>query len=59
MEVDQLYWNWGLLAVEGLIIGGEPATKESLLERGPEALVHEILTAIRRECGLSEDERKN
>ena len=59
MEVDHLYWNWGLLSVEGLSIGGEAATKETLLARGPEPLVHEILSAIKRECGLTEDERKN
>ena len=59
MEIDQLYWNWGLLSVEGLSIGGEDATKETLLAHGPEPLVHEILSAIKRECGLTEDERKN
>lgn len=59
MEVDQLYWNWGLLDIEGLSIAGESATKEMLLKSGPEPLVHEILSAIKRECGLSEAERKN
>jgi hypothetical protein len=59
MEIDRLYWHWGLLSVDGLSIGHQPATKETLLEHGPEPLVHEILAVIKRECGLSEDERKN
>ncbi len=59
MEIDRLYWNWGLLSVDGLSIGPDLATKDSLLEHGPEPLVHEILSAIKRECGLTEDERKN
>ena len=59
MEIDHLYWNWGLLSVEGLTISGEAATKQSLLANGPEPLVHEILSAIKHECGLTEDERKN
>ena len=59
MEIDRLYWNWGLLSIEGLSIGSSPATKDSLLECGPEPLVHEILAKIKAECGLTEDERKN
>ena len=59
MEVDRLYWWWGVVSIEGLSIGDEPATKESLLHHGPEPLVHEILAAIKRECGLAEEERKN
>ncbi len=59
MEIDRLYWDWGLVGVEGLAIDHTLATKETLLERGPEALVREILNAIKRECGLNEDERKN
>jgi hypothetical protein len=59
MEVDQLYWNWGLLGLEGLSIGSEAATKDTLMKSGPEPLVHEILSAIKHECGLNEEERKN
>jgi hypothetical protein len=59
MEIDRLYWNWGLLSVDGLTIEGQPATKDTLLEHGPEPLVHEILASIKRECGLTEEERKN
>lgn len=59
MEIDRLYWDWGLSGIEGLSISGESATKESLIDHGPEPLVHEILAAIKRECGLNEEERKN
>jgi len=54
-----VYLAWGLVYVGGLSLAGEPATPESLVERGPEALVHEALAAIKAECGLSETERKN
>ena len=59
LEIDRLYWNWGLLSLEGLMIGNEQATKQTLLDSGPEPLVREIVEAIKRECGLTEDERKN
>ncbi len=59
MEIDRIYWNWGLVSLEGLFIGDEIATKENVFERGPEPLVCEILLHIKSECGLSEEERKN
>lgn len=58
-EIDGVYLRWGLESVEGLTIDGEPVTVDSLVERGPEALWREILTAIRAEISLSEEERKN
>jgi len=58
-EVDREYLLWGLERIEGLEIDGEPATPESLIERGPEGLVREALGAVRREIGLSGEERKN
>jgi hypothetical protein len=58
-EVDRLYLEWGLIAVEGLTIDGEAASTASAIERGPEALCREIVHEIRRECGLTEEERKN
>ena len=58
-EIDAVYLRWGLREVSGLLIDGEAATHESLLERGPESLVREILTAIRAECGLNQEETKN
>ncbi len=58
-EMDKLYLAWGLEEVRGLALDGEAATPESLVERGPEQLVHEALAAIKAECGLTETERKN
>ena len=58
-EIDRIYLRWGLRGLSGLIIDGEAVTPESLIEKGPEALVDEILRAIWREAGLSEAERKN
>ncbi len=58
-ELEQLYVRWGLVRVEGLKIDAEPATVETLIERGPEALVREIAARVRHELGLTEEERKN
>ena len=58
-QMDQIYIDWGLEEIRGLMLDGFPATPESLLERGPEDLVREALEAIKAECGLSETERKN
>ncbi len=58
-EMDQAYLEWGLEEVEGLTIDGEAATAATVLDKGPLALAQEILLRIHRECGLSEDERKN
>jgi hypothetical protein len=58
-EIDRLYLEWGLQAVDGLSIDGETATPRLLVEKGPESLTREIVAHIRGECHLSEDERKN
>ncbi len=58
-QMDGLYLSWGLAEVNGLLVDGVAATPESLVSRGPEALVQEALSAIKAECGLSESERKN
>src|SRR6476620_1828240 len=58
-EIDRAYLEWGLEEIAGLTIDGEPATPVALIEKGPMDLAQEILTRIKRECGLSEDERKN
>jgi hypothetical protein len=58
-EVDRICLAWGLIAVEGLEIDGRPAEVTALIEKGPEELTREILTAIKRECGLNDEERKN
>ena len=58
-EVDRAYLEWGLLAVEGLTIDGEPATPLAVVEKGPLGLAMEILGRVKAECGLNETERKN
>jgi hypothetical protein len=57
--VQQLLLEWGLLEITGLTIDGQPVTRTTLIESGPEALSDEIATAVRSEIGLSEEERKN
>lgn len=58
-RIDALYIEWGLVRVENLEIDGEECTPGLLIEKGPEELAREIAAAIRRECRLSEEERKN
>ena len=58
-EIDRLYIRWGLEEIRGLEIDGAPATAVSLVESGPEELFLEALTAVKAECGLLENERKN
>ena len=57
--VRKLYLEWGLAKVEGLKIDGAPASPANLIARGPEELVEEIISAIKTESGLNENERKN
>jgi hypothetical protein len=58
-RIDRLYVEWGLEEVRGLEIDGEPATAETLVDRGPEELFHEALAAVKAACALNEPERKN
>lgn len=58
-EIDRVFLEWGLEAIEGLEIDAEAATPAALIERGPLGLAVEIVGRIRGECGLSEAERKN
>jgi hypothetical protein len=58
-EIDRIYIRWGLEEIRGLELDGAPATAESLIESGPEELFLEALTAVKAECGLVENERKN
>jgi hypothetical protein len=51
--------EWGLAELEGLSIDGQAATVELLIDKGPEELVDEIVSALQAEIGLSEEERKN
>jgi len=58
-KADEIYLRWGMVSLSGLVIDGEPADIDSLVNLGPDELVDEILESIRGECGLSEHERKN
>ena len=58
-QVDREYLRWGVVAIEGLLVDGRPADVEVLLDEGPEELVREAVALVRREAGLSEQERKN
>jgi hypothetical protein len=57
-EVDRIYVRWGLRQVIGLMIDDQPATPEMLAMDGPEELFLEALAAVKRECGLSDPEKK-
>jgi hypothetical protein len=58
-EIDRVYLEWGLEEIRGLDIDGETATPAALIEKGPLDLAKEILARIKRECGLSDEQRKN
>ena len=58
-DIEDLYIRWGLIRIDNLKIDAEAATTETLIERGPEELAREIVEAIKAECGLTEEERKN
>lgn len=58
-RIDSAYVEWGLVRVEGLKIDGAESDTRALIERGPEELGREIAAAVRQQCRLSEEERKN
>jgi hypothetical protein len=58
-EIDRMFVLWGVIGITGLRVDGEAATPELLAARGPEDVFHEALAAVRREAGLTEEERKN
>ncbi|MEO8100790.1 MAG: hypothetical protein ABI811_24045 [Acidobacteriota bacterium] len=58
-EIDRVYLDWALEAVEGLSIDGVEATPGAVIEKGPPDLTGEILARIRSECGLNDEQRKN
>jgi hypothetical protein len=58
-EIDRMFVLWGLAGIAGLEVDGAEATPEALVERGPEDVFREALAAVRREAGLTEEERKN
>ena len=58
-SIESLYVRWGLVSIEGLDIDGVAADVDRLIASGPEALCREIAQAVREQCFLSEEERKN
>lgn len=58
-RIERVYVEWGLEELTGLEIDGEAATVEVVVERGPEGLCREMAAAVRRQCHLSGEERKN
>jgi hypothetical protein len=58
-EIERVFVMWGVTAVSGLVVDARVAGPELLAEAGPEELFREALAAVRRETGLSEEERKN
>ena len=46
-----------LMSVQGMTIKGQPVTPELLIDSGPRVLFQEIVKAIRKEAGLTEQER--
>ena len=57
--IDELYLSWGLISIENLEIDGRAVDPETLVLCGPEELCREVIAAIKRECTLTEEERKN
>ncbi len=58
-EIDQMLVRWGVVSVSGLAVDGAEATAEALIASGPEGVFQEALAAVRRQAGLTEEERKN
>jgi hypothetical protein len=58
-EIDKLYLEWGLVEVNGLLLDGAAATPAGLIAWGPEEICREALGAVKRACGLSDEDRKN
>ena len=58
-EIEREYVMWGVKSVAGLTVDGREAGPGLLADAGPEELFREALAAVRREIGLSEEERKN
>jgi hypothetical protein len=57
--VKAAYIEWGLAEINGLRVDGKKIEPGNVIQKGPEALIDEILTAIKNELGLTEEERKN
>ena len=57
--VRQLYVEWGIDHIRGLIIDGRAADVPLLIAKGPDFLVAEMADAIQQSLQLNEFERKN
>ena len=55
--IDPLYVRWGVKSIEGLQIDGQDATVDLLIEEGPPELYQEILSRVKKEAGLSDEEK--
>jgi len=58
-EIDRMLVQWGVVGVTGLQLDGAEANAEALIASGPEDVFREALAAVRRQAGLTEEERKN
>jgi hypothetical protein len=58
-EIDRMLVRWGVVGVSGLQVDGAEATADALIASGPEDVFREALAAVRRQAGLTEEERKN
>lgn len=58
-EMASALLEWGIVEVSGLTIDGISATKQLLIECGPEELTLEILSELHHQISLTEEERKN
>jgi hypothetical protein len=58
-EIDQMLVRWGVVEIFGLEVDGAGANAEALISSGPEDVFREALAAVRREAGLTDEERKN
>ena len=52
--VKKLYLEWGFAGMKGFRIDGKDVTAEMLIERGPEALSEEIVSAVLAESAPSD-----
>jgi hypothetical protein len=58
-EIDRMLVRWGVVGVSGLQVDGSEANADTLIASGPEDVFREALSAVRRQAGLTEEERKN
>jgi hypothetical protein len=58
-QIMPVYVRALLVAVEGLEIDGQDATPELTITDGPPELYREIVEAVRKELGMSEEEQGN